>query len=591
MHSDTEHGALNMSDFFGSILSSCLSPDRLKMLRKCLAACVLWACSIGAFAGPVPWTDAPYSYYARDVSLTQALIEFAAGFSLSLQVSPGIGAKVNGRFNNRNPSEFLDQLCSTYGLVWFTHGGTLYISKAAENLTRSLPASAGNLGGLRQALTDLGVLEPRFGWGELADQGVVLVSGPPNYVRLIEETLNKLPQVVGGQQTAIFRLKYASVADRSISFRGQNFVTPGLASIVRNLMGAAGPQGITSDAGLSQALGSAPGAGLSDLAAPMRILPPLVNPEAGGHLAGGLPPGAAAGGGSGGRRIAPARNPRVASVQADTRINALIVQDAPERIPIWASLITQLDVPTALIEIEAMIIDVNSQQLEELGISWGGRFGRVAGGFGNPGAADNSTLSFNTGNGVTPTTLVVDTGNFLVSRIRALEGIGEARIQSRPSILTVDNVSAVIDLSETFYVRTTGERVATVTPITTGTTLRVTPHFIESDGERLVQLSVDIEDGKIQDRQVDQLPTVSRSAVSTQAIVTEDQTLLIGGYNTDQDLERKDAVPLLGRLPGIGGLFSNRSKDVQKRERLFLIKPKLISVPGDVAANGDAGGQ
>jgi len=566
----------------------------LTMLRKLILALALWSCSVGVLAGPVPWTDAPYSYYARDVSLTQALIEFAAGFSLSLQVSPGIGAKVNGRFNNRNPGEFLDQLCSTYGLVWFTHGGTLYISKAAENVTRSLPASAGNLGGLRQALTDLGVLEPRFGWGELADQGVVLVSGPPNYVRLIEDTLNKLPQIAGGQQTAIFRLKYASVADRTISFRGQSHVTPGLASIVRNLMGAAGPQGITSDAGLATGLGT--GSGLSDLAPSMRVLPPLVNPEAGGAPAHGAASGAGGSvtGSSAGRRVASVRNPRVASVQADTRINALIVQDSPERIPIWASLISQLDVPTALIEIEAMIIDVNSQQLEELGISWGGRFGRVAGGFGNPGAADNATISLNAGSGVTPSTLVVDTGNFLISRIRALEGMGEARIQSRPSILTVDNVSAVIDLSETFYVRTTGERVATVTPITTGTTLRVTPHFIESDGERLVQLAVDIEDGKIQDRQIDQLPTVSRSIVSTQAIVTEDQTLLIGGYNTDQDLQRKDAVPFLGRLPGVGGLFSSRSKDVQKRERLFLIKPKLISVPSDMVSNQgqpDSGGQ
>lgn len=551
-----------------------------------LASLLLYliAVSPAAYAAPPPWTDSPYSYYAKDISLPHALMEFAGAFSLSLQVSPGISGQVNGRFNSRNPSEFLDQLCSVHGLVWFVHGGTLFISRSGESITKPLPASVSAIGSLRQALADVGVLDSRFGWGELAEQGYALVSGPPAYVRLLEDTISKLPQISGGQKTSIFRLKYASVSDRTISFRGQNFITQGLASIVRSMMLGGGLSGAMIEGQeRSNFLGGVAG---SESAGSLRISPPLVGYD--GSISTLDRRDAIYPSGGSRRYSAISRSVRPPSVQADSRINALIVQDVPERMQVWADLIAQLDVPTALIEIEALIIDVNSQQLEELGISWGGRIGRVAGGFGNPGQNDGATLSFATGNGVSPTTLVVDAGNYLISRIRALEGIGDARIQSRPSILTVDNVSAVIDLSETFYVRTSGERVATVTPITTGTTLRVTPHYIESDGERLVQLVVDIEDGKIQDRQVDQLPTVSRSTVSTQAIVTEDQTLLIGGYNTDQDIQRRDAVPLLGRLPGVGGLFSNRTKDVQKRERLFLIKPKLINVPSDLASKAAA---
>ena len=73
------------------------------------------------------------------------------------------------------------------------------------------------------------------------------------------------------------------------------------------------------------------------------------------------------------------------SIQADPRINAVIVQDTPDRIPIYAELIAQLDVPTPLIEIEALIIDVNSNRLEELGISWSNvsRGGGTATGYGN----------------------------------------------------------------------------------------------------------------------------------------------------------------------------------------------------------------
>jgi len=152
----------------------------------------------------------------------------------------------------------------------------------------------------------------------------------------------------------------------------------------------------------------------------------------------------------------------------------------------------------------------------------------------------------------------------------------------------VDNIGAMLDLSETLYIRTQGERVATVTPVTAGTSLRVTPRVIENGQERVVQLVVDIEDGQIQDRLIDTLPTVRRSNVSTQAIVLENETLLIGGYNTDQNIERVDRVPLLGEIPVVGALFSNKTRDVQKRERLFMIKPKIVSLPS--AGSAGVGG-
>jgi type III secretion protein C len=274
---------------------------------------------------------------------------------------------------------------------------------------------------------------------------------------------------------------------------------------------------------------------------------------------------------------------RAPSLQADSRLNALIVQDVPERLPVYEKLIAMLDVPTALIEIEALIIDINAQRLEELGIAWGGRSGGVAFGFGNPSTAlASGALSLvSGGKTVTPATVSVDTGNYLVARIRALESKGDAQIQSRPSILTVDNVGALIDLSETFYIRTAGERVATVTPVTVGTTLRVTPRVVEQGAGqgRVVKLVVDIEDGAIQDRTVDTLPTVRRSVVNTQALVNEDATLLIGGYRTDQKVSNNERVPVLGAIPLLGALFNTRTADVQQRERLFMIRPRIVTLP------------
>jgi type III secretion protein C len=144
--------------------------------------------------------------------------------------------------------------------------------------------------------------------------------------------------------------------------------------------------------------------------------------------------------------------------------------------------------------------------------------------------------------------------------------------------LTTENLGAVIDLSETQYIQTTSERTALVTPITAGTTLRVTPRVINDGTGSGIRLSVDIEDGQIQSgTSVGGMPSVRRGTVSTEASVKEDESLLIGGYNSIQTSKGTDKVPFLGDVPFFRGLFSSQSNKVQRRERLFLIRSSLAS--------------
>lgn len=571
-----------------------------RALRALACAASLTAPWATAQAAPPPWTEAAYSYYADNASMAQVLGDFAGSFSLSLELSPQVTGKVQGKFNSASPTEFMDRLASVYGLTWFTHAGTLYVARTTEVTTRSISAGGGNIATVRQALQSLGVLDARFGWGELPEQGIALVSGPSAYVALIERTMAQLPQMAGGQQVAVFRLKHATVDDRTILYRDRQITTPGLAQVLRNLIG-----GQTGGSGVNNALissvapaGGQPGLpGMANAANTVGLsfdpyssgLPNGPMASANGTAnATGAQTGAvktAAGAGAGMRRLAP-------SIQADSRLNAIIVQDTPERMPLYKSLIEQLDIPSPLIEIEAMIIDINSTRLDELGIAWSGRSGGTVAGFGNmTSKGDGNDLvlgAVSRSATIDPTSLVVSSGNFLINRIRALEGTGEAHIQSRPSILTIDNIGALLDLSETFYIRSVGERVATITPITAGTTLRVTPHFVERPEGPVIQLDVDIEDGQIQDTKIDTLPTVRRSVVSTQAIVGEGQTLLIGGYKSTQSTRDVNKVPGLGSLPGIGLLFSNKTNNQQSRERLFMIKPRLVTLPTSVTTAIDA---
>lgn len=540
----------------------------------CLGAVLLCLGAPPAHAGPVPWTDAPYRHFADRKPLAQVLAEFASSFSLGLDIAPGVEGAVNGRFTAASPTEFITRLAGVYGFAWYTHAGMLHVSPASDFQSRSIVAPSGNLTGLRQALTDLGLLEPRFGWGELPQQGVVLVSGPPSYVERIAATVRDLPASGGAQQVAVFRLKNASAQDRTILYRDREITTPGLASVLREL--------ITGRGG-----GMAGSESLSAIAAPLRSAQSTLGDSTGAQPSAATGPSEPpaqrtvqtdAANSAGGRTRAP-------SVQADARLNAIIVQDVPERMPIYRALIEQLDMPTALIEIEAMIIDVNTERAKDLGIDWSRRVGSTAVGFGNlsstPSAGTLSVVRGPSDAVFTSSSLSVTASNFLISQIRLLESKGDAQIQSRPSVVTVDNIGALLDLSETFYIRVQGERVATVTPVTAGTTLRVTPRVVgESAQDSLVQLVIDIEDGQIQDREIDSLPTVRRSAVSTQAIVRPQEALLIAGYSSDQQINSRQGVPILGDVPGLGLLFSTRTQTVQRRERLFLIRPTIVSLPG-----------
>ena len=165
------------------------------------------------------------------------LADFATGFSLSLAIEPAVVGTVNGRFATKSPTEFVAKLASVYGFVWYTHAGTLFVSRASDVVTKGISAPGGNVASMRKALADLGVLEPRFGWGELADHGMAIVSGPPSYIQLVETTIRNLP--ARAQQIKVFRLRHASAQDRTVPYRGQELNIPGLASILRGMVGGA----------------------------------------------------------------------------------------------------------------------------------------------------------------------------------------------------------------------------------------------------------------------------------------------------------------------------------------------------------------
>ena len=534
-------------------------------LRPLVLACAVFGAAVPLRAEPPPWPESPFSYLGKEQQPDKMLAGFAKTFGLELRMEAALPeglATTSGRSAAATPTEFLNQLSAGYGLTWYYHAGALYISRSSERVTRLIPTKGMSGAALKKAFTEMGILEPRFGWGEVEERSAIMVSGPGSYVERIEKAMSTFPEPQADQQILVFRLKHASVDDRTIQYRDKQIVTAGVATMLRNLLGdseSSGPVGMSIVT--------------TDTAAPMRgALRPLV-PDAGRADAPASPAPAA----KSPRSQDPTRGALRAVIQADSRLNAIVIKDKPQNAHIYKDLIDMLDVPSSLIEIEAAIVDVNTSSMSELGVDWNGRAGKVSGGFGVPSKApDGTTITLMRGANMSPASVIADAGNFLMARIKLLEGKGNARIVSRPFILTQDNMGALIDLSDTFYIQTSGERVATVTPISVGVTLRVTPRIVVAGGVRSVQLVVDIEDGAIQDTKVGTLPTVRRSVIGTQALMGENESLLIGGFNSEQDLRQKDQVPVLGDIPVLGVMFSKTVANVEKRERLFLITPKIV---------------
>jgi type III secretion protein C len=264
------------------------------------------------------------------------------------------------------------------------------------------------------------------------------------------------------------------------------------------------------------------------------------------------------------------------SVTADPRTNSILIRDAKTKYDYYKTLIDQLDKPVQMVEVEAMLVEVDQRALNQLGAEFGLQTKNLL--FDFPGDGVNVPSVFEPG-----AASIVDPGRFR-ARLRALAADENAKVLARPTIVTQDNVGAYIDLSQTQYLPITGERVAEVVPVTAGSLLQVTPRVVNEAGEEKIFLRIEIQDGTItQNVRSILAPSIQNTSLNTQALIQRDKALLIGGYNRESVTEKDYKIPVLGSLPIIGGAFSSKEKKSQTLARLFLITPRLIEEPAHEA--------
>ncbi len=524
-----------------------------------LSGLALGASAIGA--PPPHWKESGvFAYNANRVSVQKVLQDFAKNFNATVIGASSLQGVINGRLHGATPEDFLNRLGVSYQFTWFFYSNILYIAPIHDRATERIFLGDMSAEDVRLALEGIGLFEEKFGWGELKEDKTVIVSGPRVYLDLVKSavTAEEGSGPTTGDETMIFRLRYAFLEDRIINFRDTSLTVPGLLSVLRNLLrDNSGSSPLIDSIGKRRDAGGDKAVAESNVSTPpppkkLNYSSPLTQ--------------------SGVFSSDKKGNKDSVVIEGDVRTNSIIIRGDTSKREYYRRLISQLDQPQQMVEIEALIIDIQKSKLKELGIDWAATFG---------GGSGRTTVS-NSGLSGLPvrdaSTLTINNLSRFLSQIRALEGEGTASIIGKPAVMTMENIGAVIDFSRTVYLRLVGERVAEAVPVTVGTLLKVTPKVVTDGGAAQIQLFIDIEDGSLLNDQFNNgSPVVERSLVATQMIVDDQQSLVIGGYNVQSSKASDSGVPGLSRVPVVRGFFRSESAVDASRERIFVITPRLIN--------------
>ncbi|HET6180203.1 MAG TPA: type IV pilus secretin PilQ [Candidatus Sulfotelmatobacter sp.] len=292
-------------------------------------------------------------------------------------------------------------------------------------------------------------------------------------------------------------------------------------------------------------------------------------------------------------------------VVADDRTNAVIINDIPKVIPTIDRLLTQLDRKTQEVEIEARVVAATRQFARDigtqLGFGWGNGHSAVGG---NAGAGSSPTTvggltpgyitvpgtgSSGTGSsiplfsnlGVTSPssglTFVNASNNIRIDAILSMaESRGLLKVLSRPRVVTQNNIQALVKQGVRVPIVTQAQLGGppTVTYVDAFLRLTVTPQITS---ENTIFLNVDVENTTPNfGQEVQGNPELITQQATTQVLVTDGGTVVIGGVIQTQNSINISQVPLLGNIPILGNVFKHTQVQTSNQELIFFITPRII---------------
>ena len=252
----------------------------------------------------------------------------------------------------------------------------------------------------------------------------------------------------------------------------------------------------------------------------------------------------------------------------DVRTNSIVSRHCDESIE-FEETIRWLDSPLRQIEISARIAQVQNASESQVGVQWQGSLtGETLST--SSGLVDLATTSSTAG-----LSFAIAKGDELLAlNLSFLESNGLANIVSEPKIVTAEGQVAKIESGTEVPYQTSDEDGTHVEFKQAGLTLEVTPFVKKGDK---VQLSLKIHQDAVGEM-YNGVPSIETNRIKTQVVVSNEETLILGGIYRDEVWESMSKVPFLGDLPVIGALFRQQVQRQEKVELLVFITPKLLQM-------------
>ena len=294
------------------------------------------------------------------------------------------------------------------------------------------------------------------------------------------------------------------------------------------------------------------------------------------------------------------------NVTVDQRTDTLLVQDTAEQLTDIRGVVQALDVPVRQVLIESRIVIANEDFSKDLGVRFGyshfndqknaaltsgnGTKSDFVSAIGGSIAGDvdyNGTTAFHTdglenyiidlpvaGPAAAFRWSIGRIGSYLLQlELSALQAEGRGEVVSSPRVITANQKEALIELgTEIPYQEASSSGATSVSFKKAVLSLRVTPH-ITPDDRIIMDLSVNKDSvGEI----FGGVPSIDTNEVTTQVLVANGDTVVLGGIFESDDRSDITSVPFFGELPYLGRLFKNTAKNSSKQELLVFVTPKIL---------------
>lgn len=290
------------------------------------------------------------------------------------------------------------------------------------------------------------------------------------------------------------------------------------------------------------------------------------------------------------------------NIWADDPNNALVITAPPAIMRSLMSVVDKLDIRRAQVQVEALIVEITVDRDAQFGVTWAldgsgdnnavgitdfasanGRITALAGAAGDDsaaaiGAAISEGLTVGVGR-------ISDSGTSFAAILSALQGDATTNVISTPTIVTMDNEEAKIEIGQEVpfitgqFTNTGGNNAGAVNPFQTvnrekiGTLLEITPQI--SDGNSiLLKIKQEISSISQSAGAVDLI--TNERLIETSVIVEDGGILVLGGLIDDTLTESEQRVPILGSIPILGNLFRSRKTEKTKTNLMVFIKPRIL---------------